>query len=121
MRKLVLIGGLLLLVACRRGSPKLEGHWRGFRADGVDQNAQVQAQSFAQNTEIIAQGDKIAIQTPNGRSPTTIYVVDKEDPTTVVIHTEKDGTTETFTFNEKGDLMTWRIDTSRAIVFKKVP
>jgi len=121
MRKLVLTFGLLLLVACRRGSPKLEGHWKGVRADGVDPTAQNPASAFAQNTEIIAQGDKIAIQTPNGRSPTTLYVVDKEDPTTVVIHTEKDGTTETFTFNEKGDVMTWRIDTSRAIVFKKIP
>ena len=123
MRKLVQAWPLLLFVlaACRHGSPKLEGHWKGVRADGVDPSAQVNTSSFATSTEIIAQGDKIAIQTQAGRSPTTTYVVDKEDPTTLVIHTAGDPTAETFTFNEKADQMVWHIDGTRMITFKKVP
>ncbi len=121
LRKLVQAWPLLLLAllaACRHGSPKLEGHWRGVRAEGV---AEPNAIAFAASTEIIAQGDKIAIQTKDGRSPTTTYVVDREDATTLVIHTAGDLSGETFTFNEKADTMTWRIDGTRTIVFKKVP
>lgn len=122
MRKLVQAWPLLLLLAaCRHGSPKLEGHWKGVRAEGVEPGGQSNGAMFATSTEIIAQGDKIAIQTQAGRSPTTTYVVDKEDATTLVIHTAGDPTAETFTFNEKADQMTWRIDSTRTITFKKVP
>jgi len=48
------------------------------------------------------------------------YTVDKEDPTTLVIHTDRDGSAETFTFNEKADVMVWKIDDRRSITFKKV-
>ena len=126
MRQLVL-GPLLLvlglaLASCRRGgSPKLEGHWKGQKADGVPESAQVAANAFATGTDIIAQGDQIAIQTPAGRNPAARYVVDKEDATTVVIHTERDGIAETFTFNETGDVMIWKIDAQKSITFRKVP
>jgi hypothetical protein len=122
MRKLVLAGSLLvLLAACKKGSSKLEGHWKGVRAEGVDPSAQIAATAFATGTEIIAQGDKIAIQTPSGRSPTSTYTIDKEDAPTLVIHTDRDPTAETFTFNEKADTMLWRIDETRRIVFRRVP
>lgn len=122
MRKLVLIGTLLALTGCpRKGSPRLEGHWRGIRAEGVDQAAQPAANAFATSTEIIAQGNQIAIQTQAGRSPTATYVVDKEDGPTLVIHTDRDPATETFTFNEKADLMIWRIDQAHTITFKRIP
>lgn len=93
-----------------------------MRAEGVDPSAQINAQAFAQGTEIIAQGDKIAIQTPSGRSVTTTYAVDKEDAQTLVIHTLADQSAETFTFpTEKGDQMVWRVDEQRRIIFKRVP
>jgi len=112
----------IALPSCRRpGSPKLEGHWKGQKAEGVPDTALVAANAFAAGTDIIAQGDQIAIQTPAGRNPSARYVVDKEDATTVVIHTEREGTAETFTFNDKADVMVWKIDAQRSITFKKVP
>lgn len=112
---------LIALTGCRRGSAKLEGRWKGVRAEGVDPAAAAKAELFAGSTEIVAIGDKIAIQTPNGRSPTSTYTIDKEDATTLVIHTDRDPNAETFTFNEKADTMVWRIDETRRIWFKKVP
>ena len=124
MRKLVL-ASLLMLLGCKHpGSPKLEGHWKGQKAEGIPDGVQVAANTFALGTEIIAQSNQIAIQTPQGRNPPTgaaTYIVDKEDATTVVIHTERDGNAETFTFNEKADMMVWKVDAQRSITFKKVP
>jgi hypothetical protein len=112
----------LALFGCKRaGSPKLEGHWRGVRADGVPDSVQNQATGFATGMDIVAIGNQIAIKTPAGQNPVATYVVDKEDATSLVIHTDKDGTTETFNFSEKGDVMTWRVDAQRSITFKKIP
>ena len=123
-RKLVLAGALLAATigaGCKHsGSQKLEGRWKGQKAEGVPDAVQVSANSFATGTEIVAQGNQIAIQTPAGRNPVASYVVDKEDATTLVIHTDRDGSTETFTFNEKADTMVWKIDAQRSITFKKV-
>ena len=125
MRKLVLAAAALALtvvaVGCKHpGSQKLEGRWKGQKAEGVTEAVQVSANSFATGTEIVAQGNQIAILTPGGRNLPATYVVDKEDATTVVIHTDRDGTAETFTFNEKADTMVWKIDDQRSITFKKV-
>jgi hypothetical protein len=128
MRKLVLAlslviasGSALPVLGCKHpGSQKLEGRWKGQKAEGVPENVQVAANAFAIGTEIIARGNQIAIQTPGKQTPAATYFVDKEDATTVVIHTDRDRSTETFTFNEKADEMTWKIDAERSIVFKKV-
>ena len=124
MRKLVLAAAVVVTVlaaGCKHpGSQKLEGRWKGQKAEGVPETAQVSANSFATATEIIAQGNQITIQTPGGRNPAATYTVDKEDATTLVIHTDRDGSTETFTFNEKADTMVWKIDDKRSITFKKV-
>lgn len=124
MRKLVLAAALFfsLLLGCKHpGSQKLEGRWKGQKADGVPDTAQVSASSFATGTEIVAQGNQITITTPAGRPPPATYSVDKEDATTLVIHTDRDGSAETFTFNEKADTMVWKIDPQRSITFKKTP
>ena len=130
MRKLVLalhltlgsVIGLTLVAGCKHpGSQKLEGHWKGVKAEGAAEPSVMAANTFAQGTEIIAQGNQIAIQTPAGRNPAATYTVDKEDPTTLVIHTDRDGANaETFTFNEKADQMVWKIDAQRSITFKKL-
>lgn len=122
MRKLLLAAMLIGCVGCKHpGSPKLEGHWKGQKAEGVPDNALGPANVFAVSTEIIAQGNQIAIQTQAGRNAPATYVVDKEDATTLVIHTDRDGSAETFTFNEKADVMVWKIDAQRSITFKKIP
>ncbi|MBX3228723.1 MAG: hypothetical protein KIT84_08730 [Labilithrix sp.] len=121
MRKLVLLGTLLALAACKpSGSKRLEGHWKGIRAEGVDPSAQANATAFALSTEIIAQGNQIAVQTQAGRSGPATYVVDKEEGATLVIHTDQ-AATETFTFTEKADQMTWHVDQTQTIVFRRVP
>jgi hypothetical protein len=115
---LVLFGA----AGCKRaGSQKLEGRWRGQKADGVADQVLLSANTFATNSEIIALGNQIAIHTPAGRNPAATYVVDKEDATTLVIHTDRDGSPETFTFNDKADMMVWKIDAQRSITFKKIP
>jgi hypothetical protein len=124
MRKLVLAAAfcLPLLLGCKHpGSQKLEGHWKGQKAEGVPETAQVSASSFAIGTEIVAQGNQITIQTPGGRQAPATYTVDKEDATSLVIHTDRDPSSETFTFNEKADTMIWKLDPQRSITFKKVP
>lgn len=114
---------LLALAGCKSaGSAKLEGRWRGQRADGVSPELQSQADAFASATEIIARGDQIAISTPANKGIQSAYVVDAEDKTSVVIHTEKDGPNarERFTFTSDGKSMTWKLDDRRGILFQKV-
>jgi hypothetical protein len=118
MRKLV-FAVLLVAIGCKHPTSKLEGRWRGLKADGVPDGVLLQANAFATATEIIAAGNQIAIITPAGRNPPANYVVDKEDATTVVIHTDRDGNAETFTF-DRADTMVWKIDAQRSITFKKV-
>ncbi|MBX3186143.1 MAG: hypothetical protein KF819_03970 [Labilithrix sp.] len=121
-----LLFGTMLAVsaaACKHpGSAKLEGHWKGTRADGVPPGVQDAANSFALGTEIIVKGNQITVTTPAAKGQTSTYVVDDENKTTVVLHTEKDGPNakETFALGEDGKTMTWRLGEGRTIVFQKV-
>lgn len=124
MRPLVLVSaavlGLALLGACKHpGSAKLEGRWKGMRAEGVATDALVNANVFATGTEIVVKGNQISISTPTAKNVTATYFVDKEEPTTVVIHTDKDATSETFDFTDSRT-MSWKVDEKRSIVFTKV-
>lgn len=123
MRKLVLaaILALSVLLGCKHPASKLEGRWKGIRAAGVPETAQISATSFATSSEIVAQGNQITFNTPGGRQPPATYTIEKEDATSLVIHTDRDSSAETFTFNEKADEMTWKIDGQRSITFKKQP
>ncbi len=104
------------------GSAKLEGHWKGQRAEGVGSDALVAANVFAVGTEIVVKGNQISISTPSAKNVTATYFVDKEEPTSVVIHTDKDATSETFDFADPKDpkTMAWKVDEKRSIVFKKI-
>lgn len=104
------------------GSAKLEGHWRGTRADGVGPLVQDAANAFALGTEITARGDKIIVSTPQSKGQQSTYVVDDENKTTVVVHTEKDGIAnkETFIVSEDGKTMIWRLGEGRTITFQKL-
>lgn len=126
MRKLVLavaIAALSSAGGCKHpGSAKLEGHWRGTRAEGVGAAAQDAANAFATQTEITARGNVITVSTPQSKGQQGTYVVDDENKTTLVLHTDKDGpaSRETFSFAEDGKTMTWRLDEGRSIVFQKL-
>lgn len=128
VRKLVLALSLASAVAatatgCKHpGSAKLEGHWKGTRAEGVAPAQQDAANAFAAGTEIIARGDKITVSTPGAKGVQSTYVVDDENKTTVVLHTEKDGPNakETLVFGDDGKTMTWRLGGGPLIHFNRV-
>ena len=121
---LVLLAPLALFAsACKHaGSQKLEGRWKGTRAEGTSADQQLNANAFANATEIIARADQIAVTTPLSRPIQATYTVDSEDKNTVVIHTDKDGASsrETFTFSDDGNTMTWKVDPGRSITFTRV-
>lgn len=120
---LVLALSLLALLGCKHpGSTRLEGHWRGTGAEGVDALVQEQANTFATGTEIIARGNQIVVSTPDGKGQQATYFVDSEDKSTLVIHTDKDGPTikETFSFSDDGKSLTWRLGNGHVIKFAKV-
>jgi len=101
------------------GAARLEGRWKGRRADGVTPELQSSANAFAVASEITVRGDQIAFTTPAARNVTATLFVDKDEGGAVVIHTNKDVSSETFTFS--GDkTMSWKIDEKRSIVFEKV-
>jgi hypothetical protein len=112
----------ILAAACKHpGSTKLEGRWKGVRAEGVSAERQHDANTFAVGTQISAKGNVITITTPQGKPQQGTYFVDDENKTTLVIHTDKDGPAakETFAFGDDGKTMTWRIGEGRTIVFEK--
>ena len=125
---------ILLAFACladvgcgHRGSAKLEGHWRGTRAEGVGANVQDAANAFATGTEIVAKGNLLTITTPGSaatkKDATSSYTIDDESKSTLVLHTEKDGPAnkETFSFADDGKTMTWKLGDGRTILFTKLP
>ena len=125
MRKQVLavaIAALVSSIGCDApGSAKLEGRWRGTRAEGIGAGAQDAANAFAKQTEITARGNQITVSTPQSKGQPGTYVLDDENKTTLVLHTEKDGASnkETFVFGQGGE-MTWRLGEGRSIVFQKL-
>ena len=126
-RRNVLVLALPLLGAlagaCKHsGSAKLEGRWRGTRAEGVTPAVQEAANTFATQTEIVAKGNLITIATPAARPQSATFTVDDENKTTLVVHTDKDGVSnkETFAFADEGKTMTWRVGDGHTIVFTKL-
>jgi len=116
------LSGALAGTACKRsGSTKLEGRWRGTRAEGVPPTVQEAANAFATQTEILAKGDLITITTPAAKPQSATFTIDSENKTTLVVHTDKDGLAnkETFSFADEGKTMTWRVSDGRTIVFTK--
>ena len=122
---LPLAGALGLgLAACKHASSaKLEGRWRGTKAEGVNADVQVQADAFATGTEIEVKGESIAITTPVAKTKQTgKYRVMKEDKTVVVLYTEADGPTDSQTFTFVDDkTMKWGVVDGKTITFKRLP
>jgi hypothetical protein len=108
-------------VACGGGgSPRLQGKWRGVRAEGVLPGALATANVFATSMQLDVKGDAITVTTPKDKQSGHYHVV-KEDKASVVITTDKDGPTEpqTFTFVDEKTLR-WAVDGGQAIVFGKL-
>jgi hypothetical protein len=114
---LVTVMGVL---ACRSsGAARLEGHWKGTRADGVGNDVQGAANTFAAQTEIEVKGDLITVTTPKDRQSGKYKVV-REDKGQVVIVTDKDGPddAQVFTFVDE-KTMRWTVLEGKTITFVK--
>ena len=122
VRKLVLALAIAGSIGCKHPGSKLEGHWKGTRAEGVGPTAQDAADAFAKQTEIVAKGTTITITTPGAKPQTATFVVDSESAGTIVVHTDKDGTAnpQTLTFADEGKTMVWRLGEGRTITFQRV-
>jgi hypothetical protein len=110
----------LLLIACKGGSAKLEGKWKGQRSEGVSDGARPAADAYARDMTIEAKGSEITVTTGKDKQ-TSKYKVVKEEKNRLVITTEKDGTTEeTFTFLDD-KTMRWSVSDGKSIFFAKQP
>jgi hypothetical protein len=110
-----------LVLGCGRGGPsRLEGHWRGVRAEGVGGDAQeAAANAFAAGMELDVKGDSITVSTAKDRQSGRFRIV-REDKAALVLTTEKDGPDEpqTFTFVD-AKTMKWAVVEGKTIVFVK--
>jgi len=111
---------VLGVAGCRGdGAAKLQGHWRGVRAEGVAGDTAGAANAFATGTELEVKGDSITVTTPRDKQSGRYKVV-RQDKTTLVITTDKDGPGEPQTFTFADDkTMRWAVLDGRAIVFAK--
>jgi hypothetical protein len=101
------------------GAAKLQGHWRGLRAEGVAAEASGAANAFATGTELEVKGDAITVTTPKDKQSGR-YKVIRQDKTTLVIATDKDGPGEPQTFTFADDkTMRWAVLDGRTIVFAR--
>jgi hypothetical protein len=120
-------GAFALLAGCawgaaacgHSGAARLEGHWKGVRAEGVPSDQQGAANSFAASMELDVKGDSITVSTSKDRQSGHYRIV-REDKGSVVLTTEKDGPDEpqTFTFVD-AKTMKWSLLEGRSIVFVK--
>ncbi len=95
---LALLAMIGALEGCKgSGSARLEGRWRGVRAEGVSADALAAANAFATQTEIDVHGELITVTTPKDHQSGKYRVV-REDKSQVVIATDKDGPDDAQTF-----------------------
>ena len=113
-----LIVAIPQLAGCRiAGSERLQGHWRGVRAEGVSPDAAPAANAFAAAMELSVKGDTIAVTTARDRQSGRYRVI-FESATKLVIASDRDATPETFTIPDPQTLK-WSVFDGKAIVFVK--
>jgi hypothetical protein len=124
MKRLVLCSLLCAaaaaLTACgHKGSPRLEGHWRGLSADGVTPDAQSAADLFASGTELDIRGENIVVATPKGKQSGK-FRVKTDEKTQITIWTDGDGPTDpqTFIFIDERT-MKWNVLEGKTILFRR--
>jgi hypothetical protein len=116
-----LVGALLpMLAACHGdGAARLQGHWRGLRAEGVGTDAVAAANAFAMGTELEVKGDAITVSTPRDKQSGRYKIV-RQDKTTLVITTDRDGPSDPQTFTFVDDkTVRWAVVEGKSIVFAK--
>jgi hypothetical protein len=102
-----------------KGSPRLEGHWRGLRAEGVGSDVQQMADAFATGTELDVRGEAILVITPKGKQAGK-FKVKSEDKTSITIWTDGDGPSDpqTFMFIDERT-MKWNVLEGKTITFRR--
>jgi hypothetical protein len=116
-----LLGAILpVLAGCHGdGASRLQGKWRGLRAEGVAAETVAAANAFATATEIDVKGDAITVITPKDKQSGRYKVV-KQDKTMLVITTDKDGLDDPQTFTFVDDkTVRWAVLDGKSIVFAK--
>ncbi len=119
-RALAVATSALLVGACAfGGSDRLQGHWRGVRAEGVTGESANIAAAFAAGMELDVRGDSISVTTAGQRQAGRYRVV-REDANAVVMTTDADGPADpqTFTF-PSADTLRWAVLPGKAIVFAR--
>jgi hypothetical protein len=118
------LGGLFVVVALAgcgsKGSARLEGTWKGVRAEGVLPYQQGPANTYAAGTSFEFKGDNVAMKSPK-TSWATRYKVEKDEGSTVIIVSvgEKEtGEPQTFTFVDPKTFR-WSTAPGQSIVFAK--
>jgi hypothetical protein len=116
---IVAAGAAILLGCTRTGSSRLQGRWRGVRAEGVVGDASTAANTFAFHTKLHFEGGEMTVLSPH-QAQAGHYRVVREDATSLVLVTDADGPSapETFTFGADGT-MRWAILPGKAIVFAR--
>ncbi len=111
--------GLSGLAACKKPGSRLEGVWRGSKAEGVAADVQQAANTFALDTEVSFSGEVLSVRTPRGRKDSKFKVV-REDKASTVIVTDADGpkAEETFVFSDD-HTMKWQVLDGKTITFNK--
>jgi len=114
-RASVLGAAVSLGAACHgEGAARLQGTWRGVRAEGASPDALAGANAFAVATELDVKGDAPK-ETQSGR-----YRVLRQDRTTLVITTDRDGADDPQTFVFVDDkTLRWSVLEGRSIVFAR--
>jgi hypothetical protein len=118
-RALLAAAFALALMGCRSGSARLEGTWKGQRAEGVTVDSQIAANAFAREMVLEVKGDSITVTTAKDKQ-TGKYKVVKEDKSSLVIVTDKDGDADQQTFTFVDDkTMKWAVLEGKTITFSK--
>ena len=119
-RASLLLGVAPLLAACHGdGAARLQGKWRGVRAEGVAAEVAVGANAFAAGTELEVKGDAITVTTPRDKQSGRYKIV-KQDKTVLVITTDKDGADDPQTFTFVDDkTVRWAVLDGKTILFTR--
>ena len=116
-----LLGAILSVAAACHGdgAARLQGKWRGVRAEGVAADTVAAANAFATATEMDVKGDAITVTTPKDKQSGRYKVV-KQDKTMLVITTDKDGADDPQTFTFVDDkTVRWAVLDGKSILFAK--
>lgn len=110
---------LTLLGACKSGSPRLEGHWKGAKAEGVPIEQEAAATQYAQSLELWFKGDSLTVQSAGTKRAGNFKVV-KDEPDQVTIKSSFAGVEQPEVFViVDANTVRWTVAQGRMVSLKK--